>query len=258
MAENTILPATPEEEPASQKQVDFLKGKEAYVEGMTKKEASEAIQKIKDEEMENTMPVGIHLVKFVGIDSAKKPSGDLITDRRGYPGLRITFMNKEKQKIDGIFFYDTDPMDKQIAKGDDEKCKSQFNLINLKKAAGLPAGAIKDQSLIDKARFYAIVQKVEFVNDDGELIKDNDKVRFEYKLAMRFYPAPKNQEGKFMAPPALEGDPANNDGKPSGIFYDTRKMFTSSSQKSNSSEEQTTIPDDPEETSIEAEDPADF
>lgn len=153
------------------------------------------------------MGPGLHKMKIVSIKELKDKSGNSKKDKNGNPGLEITFVNANKEKISDGFYYSTLPLGDAGRKDDNVRCKSEFLLTNLKKALGFPEGEVTQEQL-SKAKCWGIIGlDVHYYN--------NEPTGKQYSfLAKKFF-----ADG--TTPPAIIGDPAlpQSKGVPSGDFY---------------------------------------
>jgi hypothetical protein len=153
------------------------------------------------------MSPGLHRMKILSIKPFVDKSGKELKDKNGNPGLDITFINVNKETINGGFYYSTLPIGDPGRKDDNIRCKSEFLLTNMKKALGFPEGEVSKEQLA-KAKCWGIVGlDVHYWNG-----KPTGK---EYSfLAKKFF-----SDGD--TPPAIIGDPSlkQSGGVPSGDFY---------------------------------------
>jgi hypothetical protein len=130
-----------------------------------------------------------------------------MTDKRGYPGLEITLINESGEMIKDGFYYSKEPLKSPSRSDKNSKCKSEFLLMNLKKALGFGTEIVPPAQLKSKWCWGAIGTQVMVDSEGNPTGKDYSF------LVKKFYPdGPK---------PAIIGDPdlPQSDGKASGIFY---------------------------------------
>lgn len=236
MSENVnVIPQTSNVEEASKAQIDLLKSYGMYREGMTRAEASDAIDRL----TKLSLPPGLHKCKVKSVDRYTDDKGNEKRDSRGYPGLLITVKAQDKNDIDpttkkpkvkfanGVFYYSPLPLDHPDRKNPEKKCRSEFNLANLKKAWGFGQEAIEMEKLKDVI-FWAGIKKIIFTNDDGEVIKNEDGTEKSITtLNMKFFPYVSDETR-----PSIEGDPLNTGKEPSGDFIEIRKSRQKQQSKS--------------------------
>jgi hypothetical protein len=210
MSNEKNMPAVSPDEPATDNQINFLKGIGKYKEGMTKEEASDIISLyMKEYQMET----GVQMLKVKTIEEAVKADKTPILDSNGNPAVRIIFKGKPKvekgvcPEISDIFYY---------AKDAQTPCKSEFKIRNLKKALGLKAEEAQNMEIIKTKKFWGLVQEVHHVDESGNILKDRDEnVIMTKNLLAKYFSGD-------ISEPIIEGDPKRNGGIAKGEFLATK------------------------------------
>lgn len=206
------IPVVSASENATPNQVEYLKKLGLFKEGLTKEEASALIETSKG----NLMPPGLHLMKIKSIEPWTDFQGKPKKDSRGYPGIYITFINKEKQTQSNGFYYDPSPLNAPHRKDEGAKCKSEFNLRSLRSAFGWGSDMVITDQHIKEGKVYGVVAKREYKYPNGDFVVDSEGNRISDNVLIHKY-LPANMTHH------LEGDPAKNNGVPGGIFYEVSK-----------------------------------
>jgi hypothetical protein len=186
-----------------------------------------------------SMSAGLQLVKVVEIKQWLNDKGEQKKDDRGWPGIEIVLMNKAKETVSFTNYYCDKPLNSDIRKDPNLRCKSEFYLTRFKQALNLPMNEVDDKDIIGK-KLYVPIGELHIVDSDGKAVYGSDGKPIIYtELVKQFFPF---KDGE--APPDLVGDPLLNKGVAAGIFYrakqSTKKSETTSEHSESSSGKVTT------------------
>jgi hypothetical protein len=159
---------------------------------------------------------GVYLFQPVRIVEWKDKNG-MPKLKDGHPGLMITFKDVEDgAMISSGFYYSTLPMNDPRRQDPAYKCKSEYQLSNLKVAMGFDPTKAIDTSEFMKSKFWSIIKEVRYIRKaDGEIM------RITYDLNRKFFPYIPTAE--FLGRPSIMGDPKlDKKGLPSGDFLEER------------------------------------
>ena len=154
---------------------------------MTRDEASDAIDKLEFP----TMKAGLQKLKIVAIEDAVNKVGEWIKDGNGNPAIKITFENREGEKISDNFYY---PNGGNI-------CKSAFKLAGLRKAMGLDYMTPLSHEAVQAKKYYvwAVIVEEHLMTAAGQPVTKNGVPSIFNKLDKRYYSGAEK--------PKIEGDP---------------------------------------------------
>ncbi|MFA6917015.1 MAG: hypothetical protein WC222_11500 [Parachlamydiales bacterium] len=163
---------------------------------------------------------GIYLLQPIRIAPWKDTNGVLKKDKNGNPGLLITFKD---EKTGGMlstgFYYSELPMGDPRRQDDAYRCKSEFQLANLKTAMGFKPGVVVQSAEFLTKKVWVPVKEVQYYTPEGEYVKSL------CQIINKFHPYLPDATTK--GKPSILGDPATNaDGKPSHDFVEIRTDLT--------------------------------
>lgn len=162
---------------------------------------------------------GIYLLQPIRITVWKDSNGIPRKDANGNPGLLVTFKDvKGGALISTGFYYSELPLNDPRRQDDSLRCKSEFQLANLKSAMGFKINeTIQPQEFMQK-KVWAAIKEVQTYTPEGDYVKSS------FDIIKKFHPY--LPDSKSLGKPSILGDPATDpDGKPTGDFVEVRTSY---------------------------------
>ena len=199
------------------------------------------------EESTNTkfMQAGLHLVKVKEIFEAVDKDGKKMLDKTGNPAVKVVFVNKAEEEIEGIYFYSPLAFDDPKRKLEEFKCKSEFRLHQLKTAMGFGMKPIP-QDAAKKAKLWLVVKLQETVDAQGNPVMNEKTGKQKTWHTVGDAIAIAKDENEKLIRPMLKGDPQTDpENFRTGVFFETKVDKTVSAATAMEHEEpapQTSLP----------------
>lgn len=162
---------------------------------------------------------GIYLLQPVRIAVWKDQNGIEKKDKTGNPGLYITFKNENGEMLSTGFYYSALPMGDPRRQDESYKCKSEYQLANLKAAMGFTQNETVQPKDFMSKKVWAPIKEIQMYTPEGEYVKSS------FDIVKKFFPYIPSIASK--GKPSIMGDPATTaDGKPSGDFIEVKSDYT--------------------------------
>lgn len=160
---------------------------------------------VTSEQQSQYLSAGLHLVKITDITQGKP-------DKNGFPSHVYKFQDKLGAMIEKTLYFSTDR---------NNPCKAEWIYTKLKAAIGIKANEAVGKSKIVGQKLWLGVKRVDTVDKSGKVVMDNGRAKGFSEVIPTLMMA-YTGDGTDLKKPQIDGDPALNNGVPSGVFYETK------------------------------------